>query len=288
MSDCTIVIASFNRRQILDATLRRLTELPSAPPVIVVDNGSSDGTAAMVRERWPGVRLVALPENHGAAARNEGVRLATTRYVAFCDDDCWWHPGTIARAVALLDAHPGVALLNARVVVREDERLDEACALMAASPLPKRSACPGAAIASFLAGASVVRRDAFLAVGGYHARYHIGAEESLLALDLLARGWEMVYVDDLVVHHHPHPAGRVPERRRRLMLRNRLWTAWLRRSARGAWRATMRLLREGTRDPVARAALKDAVAGLPWVLRERRPVDRRVEALLDALPHPPV
>jgi GT2 family glycosyltransferase len=288
MIDCTIVIASFNRRQILDATLRRLSELPAAPPLVVVDNGSTDGTAAMVRERWPAVRLVELPENRGAAARNEGVRVATTRYVAFCDDDCWWGPGTIARAVALLDAHPEVALLNARVVVRDEERIDEACTLMAASPLPKRSACPGPAIASFMAGASVVRRGAFLAVGGYHERYHIGAEESLLALDLLAGGWEMVYVDDLVVHHHPYPAGRTPERRRRLMLRNRLWTAWLRRSARGAWRATVRLLREGTRDPVARAALKDAVAGLPWVLRERRPVDRRVEALLDALPHPPV
>ena len=287
MTDCTIVIASYDRREILDATLRKLAELPSAPPVVVVDNGSSDGTAAMVRERWPGVQLVALPENRGAAARNEGVRAATTRYVAFCDDDCWWHPGTIARAVALLDAHPEVALLNARVVVY-DRHVDEACALMAASPLPKRSACPGPAIASFLAGASVVRRDAFLSVGGYHARYHIGAEESLLALDLLARGWEMVYVDDLVVHHDPYAAGRVPERRRRLVLRNRLWTAWLRRSARGAWRATLRLLREGTRDPVALAALKDAVTGLPWVLRERRPVDRRVEAQLDALPHPPV
>jgi GT2 family glycosyltransferase len=225
---------------------------------------------------------VRLTRNAGAAARTEGVRIATTRYVAFCDDDCWWRPGAIARAVALLDAHPEVALLNARVLVRE-ERLDDACALMAASPIPKRTSCPGRAIASFLAGASVVRRDAFLEAGGYHERYHIGAEESLLALDLIARGWELIYVDDLVVHHEPHMSGRVPEGRRRLVLRNRLWTAWLRRSWRGAWRATARLAREGWRDPVALGALRDAVRGLPWVLRERRPIDAKVEALLDTL-----
>ena len=283
MTDCTIVIASYNRRALLDATLRKLAELPGAPPVIVVDNGSTDGTAAMLQKRWPSVQVVALAENRGAAARNAGVRAATTRYVAFCDDDCWWQPDAIVRAVALLDAHPGVALLNARVLVREDQRVDAACALMAASPLPKRTACPGRAIASFMAGASVVRRDAFLSLGGYHERYHIGAEESLLALDFLARGWEMIYVDDLVVHHFPHTAGRVPERRRRMVMRNRLWTAWLRRSLPSALRATLALARQGRRDPVARAALHDALRGTLWVLRERRPVGARVEALLDSL-----
>ena len=288
MIDCTIVIASYNRRDLLERTLAKLTALPAAPPVVVVDNGSTDGTAAVLERRWPEVRVLRLPRNRGAAARNEGVRAARTRYVAFCDDDCWWDPGTIARAVSLLDAHPEVALLNARVVVRDDEHVDETCAWMAESPLPKRTSCPGCAIASFMAGASVVRRDAFLSVGGYHERYHIGAEEPLPALDLLDRGWEMLYVDDLVVHHDPAVNGRVPERRRRLILRNRLWTAWLRRSARGAWRATLALVREARHDPVARAALKDAMFGLSWVMRERRPVHRRVEALLDALPHPPV
>lgn len=283
MIDCTVVIATYNRRELLDATLLKLRDLPERPAVVVVDNGSTDGTTERLRSRHPKVRFVALPHNVGAAARTEGVRASTTRYVAFCDDDCWWQAGAIARAVTLLDAHPEVALLNARVLVREEEHLDDACTLMASSPLPKRSACPGRAIAGFMAGASVVRCDAFLAAGGYHERYHIGAEESLLALDLLARGWEMIYLDDLVVHHHPYRADRAPERRRRMVMRNRLWTAWLRRSLPGAWRATVALARAGRRDPVARGALRDAVRGLPWVLRERRPVTPQVEALVDAV-----
>jgi N-acetylglucosaminyl-diphospho-decaprenol L-rhamnosyltransferase len=286
VTDCTIVVATHNRRDVLDSTLAKLETLPEHPPIIVVDNASTDGTAPLVKRRHPGVRVLRLSENIGAAARTEGVRIAKSRYVAFCDDDCWWRSGAIARAVTLLDAHPEVALLNAQVVVR-DEGVDEACTLMAESPLPKRSACPGSAIASFMAGAAVMRRDAFLDAGGYHQRYHIGAEESLLAVDLLACGWELIYVEDLVVHHHPQTLGRAPERRRRLVMRNRLWTAWLRRSWAGAWRATFALARAGTRDPVARAALGDAVRGLPWVLRERRPVDARVEALLEGVTEPP-
>jgi hypothetical protein len=62
-----------------------------------------------------------------------------------------------------------------------------------------------------------------------------------------------------------------------------LWTTWLRRSWWVVWRATLGLVRQGTRDPIARAALGDAVRGLPWVLRERRPVDPQVEALLEGL-----
>ena len=279
---CTIVVTSYNRRSPLAQTLTKLTALVPLPPIIVVVNGSTDGSAAIVRERFPDVGLVELSGNRGAAGRNEGVRAARTRYVAFCDDDCWWRPGAMERAVALLDAYPNVGLLNARVVVR-GSRTDDACALMAASPVPKTSHCPGRAIAMFMAGACIMRRQAFLEAGGYHERYHIGAEESLLALDLHARGWEMIYVDDLVLDHHPATTGRVPERRRRLVMRNRLWTAWLRRSRRDVLRETIILLRKARTDASARAALREAVFGLAWVLRERRPIDRRVEAMLDAV-----
>jgi GT2 family glycosyltransferase len=282
VSVCSVVVATYNRRQLLDATLARLCALPEAPHVVVVDNGSDDGTAEFVAARHPGVQVISLPANIGAAARTVGVRATTSKYVAFCDDDCWWQPGSLARAALLLDAHPGVALLNARVLVNETH-VDPACALMASSRLPKRTACPGTAIAQFMAGASVVRRVAFLAAGGYEPRYHIGAEESLLALDLLDAGWELIYAPDLVLHHAPAADGRQPQRRRFLVMRNRLWTAWLRRSWRVVWSSTAALARAGRRDPVARAALRAALRGLPWILRARHPVGTRVERLLETL-----
>src|SRR5699024_6372381 len=112
-----VVVITHNRRTELDRTLRLLRELPEAPPVVVVDNGSSDGTAQAVRRDHPWVTLLESRRNLGAVGRNLGVQLLDTPYVAFCDDDTWWDPGSLAAAADALDAHPDVAVLTARIVV---------------------------------------------------------------------------------------------------------------------------------------------------------------------------
>ncbi|MBV8644402.1 MAG: glycosyltransferase [Candidatus Eremiobacteraeota bacterium] len=277
----TVVIATRNRATSLATTLERVTPLA---PVVVVDNGSGDATSAMTRARFPSVRLLTLDRNDGAYARNLGARLATTPYVAFCDDDCWWAPGSLDRAVEVLESNPHVGLLNARVLVGSEQRLDPACAAMAASTLPSRDTVPGRLIVAFMAGASVVRRSLFLRLGGFHRRYHIGAEESLLSIDLLDAGYAIVYCEDVVVHHHPSPAERDHELRRFLVSRNQLWTSWLRRPLAVACRETARLVRLACRDRIARRALLHAAAGLPWVLRERRVVGADVERVLVLVP----
>jgi GT2 family glycosyltransferase len=276
---CTIVVATHNRRQCLAGTLARLGALPERPDIIVVDNASHDGTASYVRRSFPEVRVLELPRNIGAAARNIGVREAVTPYVAFCDDDCWWEPGALQRGIDLLDEHSGVALINARVVV-DGARTDGSCSVMACSRVPKRSTCPGTAIVQFMAGATLMRRVAFLDAGGYDQRYHVGAEESLLAMDLLERGWEFVYHSDVVVNHAPHRGDRRPRARRIAVTRNRLWTAWLRRSPAGVAALTLAAARLALHDGVALQALLAALRGLPWIVRERRCVNARVERLM--------
>jgi hypothetical protein len=89
----TIVIITHNRCPELLSTLNRITALPEAPAIIVVDNASADGTGPALRQRHPAVRLISLDTNRGAVARNIGVAAARTPYVAFCDDDVWWDPG---------------------------------------------------------------------------------------------------------------------------------------------------------------------------------------------------
>jgi GT2 family glycosyltransferase len=274
-----IVVLTHDRRDDVLATLARLAALPERPPIVVVDNASCDGTAEAVARRFPSVDVVRLAKNTGAAGRNVGLLRLRTPYAALCDDDTWWAPGGLARAAAVLDRHPRLAIVTARVLVGPEEREDPTCAIMAASPVPPFApGLPGMPLLGFLAGASVVRREPLLAVGGFEPRLFIGGEEKLLAVDLAAAGWAMAYVDDLVVHHHPS-AARDAAARRRLLARNAVWFAWLRRPVPSALRTTGRILRERS----GRRGCVNALGGVGWVLRRRRVVPPHIEGALRRL-----
>jgi hypothetical protein len=161
-----------------------------------------------------------------------------TDYVAFCDDDTWWEPGSPARAVQLLDAWPNVGVPSARVVVGEDKVTDPTCAVMLASP-PGSDGLPGPALIGYMAGACVFRTALFRAVGGYEPRLFMGGEEERVALDALAANRSVVYCEQLTVHH-PSPAHDSGLRRRTLA-RNAAWIAWLRLPWPQACRATFAL-----------------------------------------------
>jgi GT2 family glycosyltransferase len=272
----TVVIATRDRRDELRRTLKFLTALPEFPAIIVVDNGSRDGTAAMVRRDFPQAQVIALRRNRGAAARNAGVRRARTPYVALTDDDSWWEPGALARAVTVLDHRPDVGLVAAATVVEPESVPDPLNAVLAASPLDQGT-LPGPRVLGFLGCGAVARRDAYLAAGGYSRLLLIGGEEELLAYDLAARGWPISYLPDVVVHHWPSTV-RDARRRRGQELRNRLLVDWMRRPLPHALGETAQLARSARRDRVASRALAETLVKLPRALATRRPLPPRIEA----------
>lgn len=275
-----VVVLTHNRPAELARTLARLVALPEQPRVVVVDNGA---TAAAGRAmRFPGVELLRLPRNLGAAGRNFGVALLGTPYVAFCDDDTWWSPGALRRGADLLDAHPPLGLVTGKVLVGPEGRVDPTCTEMARSPLRGPAGLPGRAVLGFLCAATMVRRRAFLRIGGFEPRFFLGGEERLLAIDMAAAGFALAYVEEIVVHHHPS-TRRQTGRRRRLLLRNALWCAWLRRPAATALRFTLATARAHLTDPALAPALASGLAGLPWIVRCRRVVPFEVEQGLRAL-----
>jgi GT2 family glycosyltransferase len=277
-----VVVITHNRRDEALVALQRLRMLPEQPTVVVVDNGSSDGTADAIGTHHPWATLLVSRTHLGAVARNLGVQAQSTGYVAFCDDDTWWEPGSLTTAADVLDAHPRLAVVTARILVDPGGREDPINIELQESPLETAAWLPGPALGSFLAGASVVRRQAFLDCGGFSERLWLGGEEELLAADLAVGGWELCYLPQITVHHEPSRA-RDPHGRRRVGLRNTLWFTWLRRPVRPAVRRTLSLLRIVPRDRVSVLAVRDACRGIPWVLRERRPLPERVERRFAAL-----
>ncbi|MBV9792488.1 MAG: glycosyltransferase [Actinobacteria bacterium] len=281
----TVVVATRNRRPGLCRTLVQLTGLPEQPPIVVVDNGSADGTADAVRTGFPQVELIRQERNLGAYGRNLGVRRARTPYVALSDDDSWWEPGALTQAVKVLDAYPEVGLVAGATMVGEQDDPDPLNAVLAASPL-SRDGLPGPRLLGFLGCAAVVRRDAFLAVGGYSRLLRIGGEEELLAYDLAARGWPICYQPEIVVHHWPS-AARDPRRRRVQELRNHALISWLRRPLAHALADTGQLAATAGRgrDPLAARALAETLITLPRALPRRRPLPDSVEADIQLLEH---
>jgi GT2 family glycosyltransferase len=200
----------------------------------------------------------------------------TTPYVAFCDDDGWWERDGLERAARLLDEHPRLALVNARIMVGDQGALDPISAEMASSPLPETDGVPGTVLFSFMGGAAVVRVSAYEQVGGYHPAFFIGGEEETLAWPLLKAGWSMRYRDDVVMHHHPSLANF--SGLRHFGIRNTLWNSWLHRPPAGALRWTIFLLRSSPKNRDLVRGLWLAARGVPWVLRRRRPMSPDLDA----------
>jgi len=272
-----LVVLTHERRALVCRQVERALALPERPPIYAVDNGSRDGTARALARFGPRVRVLRSERNLGAAGRNLGAAAAEARYVAFADDDTWYAPGALARAADHLDADPGVAVVSGCVLVRG--RPDPACLAMARSVLGEEGG--RVAVVGFLAGACVVRRAAFLEAGGYEPRLFLGAEESLLALDLLAAGWRLAYCADVRVHHEPAP--RDAGARRARLRRNEVKVAWLRRPLRRAFPISLAAWRRcESRGERARLAL-DLARSLPWLLRARRLVPPAVEARVRAV-----
>jgi N-acetylglucosaminyl-diphospho-decaprenol L-rhamnosyltransferase len=274
-----VVMMTRDRRDQTLNALTHLTALPENPSVVVVDNGSGDGTAAAVRERFPDVTVLGLDHNAGSVARTIGVRALSTPYVAFSDDDSWWAPGSLQLAAERFDTQPRLGLLAARILVGPEEREDPLNAVLAASPLRRRDGHPEPALLGFVACGAVVRREAFLTVGGFSEVIFFLGEETVLSQDLDAAGWEVAYGPDVVAHHHPR-RGPAPAHRQRLQLRNELLSIWLRRPPAVIARRTAQVARLG---PPGRRALLDALRRLPMVAGHRKSLPTATEARMRLL-----
>jgi len=125
--DVSVLIATYNMR---DDVLRCLESLRAVDAVarlevIVVENGSSDGAAAAVRERFPGVHLIELPRNVGwTRANNAALRAARGRFLLLLNADTIVEPDAVAHLAAYLSEHPDTGIV-APTMLNEDGTVQE-------------------------------------------------------------------------------------------------------------------------------------------------------------------
>lgn len=127
--DLSIVVLSWNTEDLLRACLESLARIEPGLDVetVVVDNASTDGSAAMVRERFPACRLIVNARNLGYAEGNDvGIRAARGRHVFLLNSDTEVLPDAPRRLVEYLDAHPDCGAVGAKLL-NKDGTLQRAC-----------------------------------------------------------------------------------------------------------------------------------------------------------------
>lgn len=109
----SVIIPTYNRAATIERAIDSVFAQNVPIELIVVDDGSKDDTADIVTRRYGDrVRLIRQPNQGSAAARNQGIRAAGGELIAFLDSDDEWLPGKLAAQIAILDAHPEVALTS--------------------------------------------------------------------------------------------------------------------------------------------------------------------------------
>jgi hypothetical protein len=225
------IILAFNRADDVEHTLDRLAEEP-VHEVIVVDSGEDD-TAERVRARGGNVHVVQTGDI-GAAARNLGAEAAQGELLLMLDDDSYPLPGCVhtLRQAFARDQRLGLAAglvlevdRDGRVVYADEVgTFDWFLRAGHKGPAPPE----GIPTYFFPEGGCLVRRDAFLEVGGFFAPYFFTVSEVDVATRLIGRGWDVRYFPAAKFEHRKAPGGRASERTMRLRVRNQLWYFWLR------------------------------------------------------------
>lgn len=220
--DVSLVVVTYNARGHLERCLESVADGPYE--VIVVDNSSTDGTPAFVRERFHSVRLIELPENIGfGAANNVGIEAAGGDYYLLLNSDAWPLRDAVEQLLAFAEANPKVGVAGPRLV-GEDGRVQKSVRgfptlwRLATEYFFLRKLAPRSRLlndfygagfdyrsgrpAEFLMGAVLLlRREAVDEVGGFDPAFFMFSEEVDLCYRMRAAGWAVEFTPDAEFVH---------------------------------------------------------------------------------------
>lgn len=224
--DLSVVVVNRNTRELLAECLESIRALaaPVRVEVIVVDNGSTDGSVERVRDEFPEVRLIENPENTGYAfPNNQGIEASRGRYLLLLNSDTVLRPGALARLVEFMDTHPEAGACGP-LLRFPDGRLQRSCysipsprtllsSLLTLDRRFPRSRVFGnehmgfehdhtGEVEALLGAALLVRREVLKEVGVLDEQLRIHYNDFDWCLRIREAGWKIYFVHDAEVIHH--------------------------------------------------------------------------------------
>jgi glycosyltransferase involved in cell wall biosynthesis len=280
----SVLIITWNRRNDVLETLQSVYEQAYRNfEIIVVDNGSTDGTAEAIRQAYPKVRLVALDRNTGAASgRNAGI-VTVQGDIVFClDSDASAGHDTMTNLVRRFQADPKLGVINSKIVNAYTRKIDHTAGWVY-TERDKADQDREFLSFSFSAGGCAIRTEVFNQVGLFWELMFFGGEELDYSMRVWDAGYKIVYYPEAVVYHRASPQRRVAGAQRDcLSLKETLYTYLVRYP----WWMLMvfvplkigATLVRATRQRYLRqmlGALLAVVQQIPELWKQRRPISNR-------------
>ena len=219
--EISIIIVNWNTRDLLANCLKSIEETVRGLTleVIVVDNASSDGSAAMLRERFPQVKVIENRENRGfGAANNQAMRIMSGRYALLLNSDTILTEHAVEKLFDFLETRADAAMACGQLLNADGSKQNSIAAfpnlftLLTNTSLleylfprkypSKRYPHPEPLeVDSCIGACLLVRKEAIDAVGMFDERYFFFFEETDWAYQMRRAGWKIYHVPDAFIHH---------------------------------------------------------------------------------------
>lgn len=218
-SDVSVIIPAYNSEEFIEEAIRSVllqSELPVE--ILVVDDGSTDNTAAIARAFGEPVRVLSIENRGVAVARNHGLASATGNYIAFLDSDDVWEAEKLQKQLNALTATSRFIYTD---TVSFGRPAMEGLRMSGGRKLPSGNILKSLAQGNFVATSSVLAETSLLrSAGGFSTEFRIG-EDWLLWLEL-ARRTEATYIDEPLVRYRIRSGSLSSDLEQRLQCETRI------------------------------------------------------------------
>ena len=281
----SLIIITRNRRDELHKTLLSVKKQEGDFELVIVDNGSNDGTQAMVRESCADAVLVELNENEGVSGgRNRGVEAAGGDILVFLDDDATFEDiGALMSIRQRFVDDPGLGIIAANSYLTETGEPERA-----AIPRRDKQVLDTDYESSYFCGVGfAVRRDVFKSIGLFFVPYVYGCEELDFSWRAIEHGYRIVRAADIRVLHRRSTLERPQGRWIYSNAKNRIWLAarhlpWRYVISQSAiwWSYLLWIaVRNGLVGDYFKG-VRDGITGLPAVLNQRNRLSNKTLAVI--------